>query len=103
MAKERKNANDRLKGLSMSQYASILEESKLASATVLGKVYDIFGFYLLNNLDLCVFELLMGCTIKFLASCRAIAISYSAERQRQPLSRMRVSILRCMNYLLAAI
>lgn len=48
----RKNANDCLNDLFLPHYQSFLEESQLISTSLLGKIYNLFGFAPPQNLYL---------------------------------------------------
>lgn len=69
---------------------------------MLDKVYNIFKFKLLYNLHLGISKLLRDCSFQFFSSDKMTTKLSGAERQRQPLNRMRVSILCGANFLLAA-
>lgn len=99
----RKNADDRRKDLSISQNAFSFEDSQFVSTSILSKVYDIYGFEPLQNLDLGIFKLLKECTFKFIGSDRVMKMPDVVEKQSHPLSQMRVSILHGINSLLVAI
>lgn len=96
------NANNHLKDLSSSQNASFMEDSLLASTSVLGKVYDIYGSEMLHSLHLYIPMLLKECTCKLFGSDRAVTKPSRVVVQRRPLRQMRMSLLRGVNVLLAS-
>lgn len=70
---------------------------------MLGKVYNIFGFEPHHKLYLGISTLLKECIFKFLDSHRLETNPSAVLEQWQPLSRMKVSILRGVNFLPVAI
>lgn len=80
-----------------------IEKHSLHQHFLHGKVYNSFGFEPLHNLRLGIPQLLKEYMFKFPRSDREMAKIGNFERRRQPLSQIRVSILRIVNSLLAAI
>lgn len=82
----RKSGNDYHKDLFLSENESFIEESQLASASVLVKVYNMFGFELLQNPQSDILKLLEECTFKFIGSNRVMREPGGVAEQRQLLS-----------------
>lgn len=87
----------------LSRNPFVLEIAQLASTSLLCTVYNIFRFELLHELHLSVSKLLKDCLFMFIVSERVMSKPDGVERQRQPLSRLKVTILCGTNSLLAAI
>lgn len=68
LSEAKNNANDCLKSFSLSQCTPLLDDSPLASTTVLGNVYEILDSEPLHNLYLGISKLLIERTFKFLGS-----------------------------------
>lgn len=97
------NTNDPLRDFSISPNTSFIEEFQLASTSVMGTVYGMFGFELLHNLHLDISKLLNECTFKYFGLVRVTTKPSGVVEKRQPQSKVRVCILRGANSLRAAI
>lgn len=73
------------------QNALFLGGSQLASKSLMDKVYNIFRFEPLLNLHLGIFKLQKKCTFKYRVLDRVMKKLRVVRRQRQPLSRVRLS------------
>lgn len=80
-----------------------LDDSHLASTSVLSKFYDIFGFEPLLSLNLGISKLRKEFTLTFFGSDIVIKNPGGVVEHRQPPTQMRLSILRGVNSMLAGI